>query len=81
MATYILTCDHEASECAAIEEELQRLGPAEVIQGRDFYCSCPYGKHAGWVAVEAENAESVLASLPPVFRTHAQVHQVETVRF
>ena len=81
MATYIITCDHEASECAAIEEELQRLGPAEAIRDKDFFCSCPYGKHAGWVAVEAESAESILASLPPVFGSHANAYQVETVRF
>jgi hypothetical protein len=81
MATYIITCDHRAEECAAMEEELARLGPAAVIQGKDFFCSCPYGHHAGWVAVEGESAEDILATLPPVFRSHANAYQIETIRF
>jgi hypothetical protein len=81
MAHFIITCEHEASECAAMEEELQHLGPAEVIRGKDFHCSCPYGHHGGWVAVEGDSAEGILASLPPIFRSHASAYQIETMVF
>jgi hypothetical protein len=81
MAKFIITCDHAAEDCDAMTEELQSLGPAKVIQGKDFHCSCPYGHHAGWVAVEGESAESILESLPPVFKSHARAYQIETMVF
>jgi hypothetical protein len=81
MAQFIITCDHRAEECAEMEREMQEVGVAEVIKGHDFFCSCPYGHHAGWVAVEGESAEAILVSLPPVFRSHANVYEVEAVRF
>ena len=64
-----------------MDMEMQEIGVAEVIKGKDFFCSCPYGHHGGWVAVESESAESILISLPPVFRSHANVYEVEAVRF
>ena len=81
MATYIITCDHAAEDCEPMNEECERLGVPEVIKGKPFYCSCPYGHHAGWVAVEADNPESIMASLTPLFRSHARVHQIETALF
>jgi len=81
MATYIITCDHAAEECEALSKELEEVGAPEVIRGKDFFCSCPHGHHAGWVAVEGDSAESILASLPPVFRSHANAYQTETMVF
>ena len=81
MARFIITCEHKPEECAEMERELQQLGPAEVIRGRDFFCSCPNGYHGGWVAVEGGSAKEILASLPPVFRSHAQAIQVETLQY
>ena len=81
MAQYILTCEHEASECEAIEREFQDLGTPEVMKGRDFFCSCPFGHHGGWVTLESESADAVLAALPPLLRSHAQVFEVATVVF
>jgi hypothetical protein len=78
---FIITCEHKAEECAELERELQEAGPAEIIKGKDFFCSCPYGYHGGWVAVEGDDADVILASLPPVFRSHARVHHVEAIRF
>jgi hypothetical protein len=81
MAKFMIICDHTAEDCEALDEELQRLGPPDVYRGKDFQCSCPYGHHAGWVAVEGESAESILAELPPVFGSHANVYQIETMVF
>jgi cell division protein FtsX len=81
MSTFIITCEHEAEECADLDREMQEIGVAEVIKGKDFFCACPYGYHGGWVAVEGSDAESILALLPPVFRSHAHVYQIEAVRF
>ena len=81
MAQFIITCEHDAGECADLDCEMQDVGVAEVIKGRDFFCSCPYGYHGGWVAVEGQSADGILASLPPVFRSHAKVYEVESIRF
>jgi hypothetical protein len=81
MAKFIITCEHTAEECEEMDQEMQRVGVADVIKGNDFFCSCPHGYHGGWVAVEGESAESIHASLPPVFRSHALVHKVEAMRF
>jgi hypothetical protein len=81
VATFIITCEHKAQECAEMDREMQEVGVANAIKGKDFFCSCPYGHHGGWVAVEGESAEAILVSLPPVFRSHANVYEVEAVRF
>ena len=81
MAKFVITCEHQAEECADMEKEMAERGVAEVIKGQDFFCSCPYGHHGGWVAVTGERAEEILASLPPIFRSHAKVFQVETIVF
>jgi len=81
MARYIITCEHEAEECEAIEREMQTEGVPPVIKGKEFFCSCPYGHHGGWVAVDGESGEAILASLPPIFRAHAKVHQIESMTF
>jgi hypothetical protein len=57
------------------------VGVADAIKGRDFFCSCPYGHHGGWVEVEGVSAQAIHASLPPVFQSHAKVYEVEAVRF
>ena len=81
MENFIITCEHRAEECEEMDREMQDVGVAEVMKGKDFFCSCPYGHHGGWVAVEGESAEAILASLPPIFRSHATVHKIETIRF
>ncbi len=81
MAQFILTCEHQASECDSLNQELEALGTPAVIKGRDFFCSCPYGHHGGWIAVEGDDPDAVLASLGPIFRAHAQVFRVESMRF
>jgi hypothetical protein len=81
MARFIITCNHTAEECADLDREMATVGIAEIIKGHDFFCSCPYGYHGGWVDVEGESAEAIHASLPPVFGSHAKVYEVEAVRF
>jgi hypothetical protein len=81
MANFMLICEHPAEDCEPISREQQDLGTPVAIKDRDFFCSCPYGVHNGWVVVEGDDSESILASLPPLFRSHAQVLQIETVRF
>ena len=81
MTQFIITCEHAAEECEELDRELRAVGVAEVMKERDFFCSCPFGHHGGWVAVEGESAATIHASLPPVFRSHAKVYEVEAVRF
>lgn len=81
MATFMITCDHNPEDCEAMSKELELLGAPDFIKGRDFYCSCPFGHHAGWIKVEGESKESLLAGLPPIFRSHANAYQIETVVF
>jgi hypothetical protein len=52
-----------------------------MIKGKDYWCSCPYGFHAGWVTVEAESPEAALAALPPLNRAHTKAYQVESMQF
>jgi hypothetical protein len=77
----MITSDHTADECKDIEDELDKVGIAEAIKGYDFHCSCPYGHHGGWVVVEADTAEAVRVTFPPVFASHADVYQIETQPF
>ncbi|HEY7268757.1 MAG TPA: hypothetical protein VH951_02910 [Dehalococcoidia bacterium] len=81
MATFMLTCDHKAEECDAMSEEQERLGTPDVLKGREFFCSCPYGHHGGWARVEGDSGEAILSSLPPIFRSHAKAYEVEAVAF
>jgi len=81
MATFIISCEHTETECRDLDREMQAVGVADVIKGRDFFCSCPFGHHGGWVAVEGESADAVRRSLPPVFGSHASIYEVEPVRF
>jgi hypothetical protein len=81
MSKFIITCEHTAEECAEMDREMQTVGVADVMKGKDFYCSCPYGYHGGWVTVEGESAEAIAAALPPVFGSHAKIHEVEAVGF
>ncbi len=81
MSKFVITCEHKAEECDALSAELESLGTPAIIKGRDFFCSCPYGHHGGWVAVEAVSAADILSSLAPLFRSHANVYEVEAIRF
>jgi hypothetical protein len=81
VAKFIITCEHTEAECAELDREMQAVGVADVIKGRDFFCSCPYGHHGGWVEVEGESAKAIQASLPPIFGSHAKVYEVEAIRF
>ena len=81
MSHFILTCEHEAGECYVLSQEIESLGAPAAIEGRSFFCSCPFGHHGGWVAVEGESPEAILDSLGPQFRSHAQLYEVELVRY
>jgi hypothetical protein len=81
MTQFIITCEHAAEDCEELDREMQAVGIADVMKGRDFFCSCPYGHHGGWVAGEGESAEAIQASLPPVFGSHARVYRVEVTQF
>jgi hypothetical protein len=74
---FIVTCDHKPEECEALSRELEESGVPEAIKGKEFLCSCPYGHHGGWTVVEGESATAILGSLPPLFRSHADVYEVE----
>jgi hypothetical protein len=82
MATYILECGaHTDEECAAMSKEMEEYGTPEILKGVDFFCSCPHGHHAGWAVVEARSKEAALSSLAPLFKSHAEAHEVEKVQF
>lgn len=81
MTRFIVTCEHQAEECEPLEREMQTEGIPSVIKGKEFFCSCPHGHHGGWVAVDGDSEEAILASLPPIFRSHARAYQVESMMF
>jgi hypothetical protein len=82
MATYVLECgEHTDAECEAMSKELEEYGTPNILKGRDFFCSCPFGHHAGWAIVEASSRDAVLSDLAPKFRAHVQVHEIETMQF
>ncbi|HLF09500.1 MAG TPA: hypothetical protein VI789_09190 [Dehalococcoidia bacterium] len=81
MSQFLLYCEHTAEECEELGKEYEVYGVPGPVKGQDYYCSCPYGFHAGWVVVEAASAEHAMASLPPLNRAHTKAYQVETMRF
>jgi hypothetical protein len=81
MSQYLLYCEHTADECEALGQEYETLGAPELIRGKDYWCSCPYGFHAGWVTVEAESEDAALKALPPINRSHTKAYRVESMRF
>jgi hypothetical protein len=82
MAKYVLECgEHTDAECEAMSKELEEFGTPNVLKGREFFCSCPLGHHAGWAVVEASSRDAVLADLAPKFRAHVRVHEIETMQF
>jgi len=82
MPQFVLECtEHTEAQCDEMSQEMEREGVAEVLKGREFLCSCPHGHHAGWAVVEGSDADSILATLPPIFRAHARAHQIESMQF
>ena len=82
MPRFVLECtEHTDQQCEEMSREMEQQGVAEVLKGREFFCSCPHGYHAGWAVVEGQDAEAILATLPPIFRAHAKAHEIETMQF
>jgi hypothetical protein len=76
MPTYILVNNHPAEKCGELfkeyEENKDKLPPE--VRGKPDLCTCPGGIHAGYVAVEAENAEAALdlMSALPINRSYTR---------
>jgi hypothetical protein len=82
MATVVIECgEHTDGECEAMSKEIEELGVPDVLKGRDFACSCPFGRHGGWCVVEATDAAAALAGFGPVNKSHMKAYPVEMVRF
>ncbi len=81
MAQFVLQCEHTAEECDEMNQEVETLGVPDILRGKEYFCACPFGVHAGWVVVEAASAEDALASMGPVTRAHHRAIQVEIVKF
>jgi hypothetical protein len=45
---------------------IEKIGPH--LEGRDFYCTCPFGEHAFYMILEGDSSESVIAGLPVEWR-------------
>ena len=62
-----------------MEASLDRI--PEHLRGKDFHCTCPFGKHGFYMIVEGESSEHVVDGLPPELLTgNTRVEQLEVFR-
>jgi len=52
MSRFLLYCERTPEECQALSNEYETYGVPQPVKGQDYYCSCPYSFHAGWVVVK-----------------------------
>lgn len=79
MATYLIINEHRAEECEPMEAGMDRL--PEHLKGKNFYCTCPYGKHGFYMILDGESSEQVVAGLPPeLLISSTRAEQVEVFK-
>ena len=77
MATFILQHRHEATECRHAFAAWK--GFESPLRHQPTIGTCADGGHALWWTVEAPDAESALALLPPFVADRAEVQRVAPV--
>ena len=79
MATCMAINEHTPEECEPMEAGLDRI--PEHLRGKDFYCTCPFGKHGYYMIVDGETSELVVDGLPPELLTGTtRVERLEVFR-
>ena len=74
MPQYLLHNTHRAEECRLLDSELAAYGGTPVVmQGHEFFCTCPTGDHGGYVIVEADTETEALEGVPPKFRAGSRL--------
>jgi hypothetical protein len=71
--------EHAPAECEPMEAGLDHL-PAH-LKGKDFYCTCPFGRHGFYMILEGESSEQVVQGLPTeLLLGNTRVGQLEVFR-
>ena len=79
MATYMVSNEHSPEECEAMEGGLDHV--PDHLKGKDFYCTCPFGRHGFYLIVEGESSEQVAQGLPAeLFLGSTKIEQLEVFR-
>jgi hypothetical protein len=63
---YIIVNKHAPEQCASMEEGLAHL--PDLLKGREFLCTCPFGDHGYFIVVEGDSAEDILKAMPESMR-------------
>jgi hypothetical protein len=74
VATFVLWHQHEGDECSAAYAAWR--GYVSPVRRRSVLSSCLTGDHAIWLTVDAENARSALALLPPYVAKRTRAMEV-----
>jgi hypothetical protein len=75
MARFLIEVPHEAEPVAClIAVQLLLATGSHYLTRADF--GCYDGVHKGWITVEAENKEEARAILPPLYRSQANIVQL-----
>lgn len=72
---YIVINHHEPEECASLEPGFTTF--REHLNGKDFYCPCPFGEHSYYMIVEGDSSDEVIAGLPTEWRKGTRAIPIE----
>lgn len=78
MPLYIVTNRHEPEDCEPMDAGIRHL-PVH-LEGKEFYCTCPEGRHGFTMFLEGDSAEDVIRGLPPEWRRGTAAYPVEIFR-
>lgn len=79
MARFFIELQHEAEPvaCARAVQTLLRTG-SHFLTNADF--GCHDGDHKAWLIVDVENKEEARLILPPEYRYHAKIIEINKFR-
>jgi hypothetical protein len=63
---YMLVNEHDPEGCEPMEAGLARM--SDELRGKEFYCTCPFGRHGYFLVVEADSAQHAMEIIPPEWR-------------
>jgi hypothetical protein len=79
VATYIVINEHAPDQCEPMEASLDHV--PEHLKGKDFYCTCPFGKHGYYLIVDGGSSEQVVQGLPgELLIGNTRLEQLEVFR-
>ena len=79
MATYLVINEHAPEGCEPMEGGLDHI--PEHLKGKDFYCTCPFGKHGFYMILEGDSSDQVVQGLPSeLLIGSTRVEQLEVFR-